>query len=76
MNSTQPRTSISFFLSPAMDKILSPPEELVGEEHPRKYRDFTWAEFLDFTQNHHRPDQETLELLAKIDAGAPVPASA
>eukprot|EP01018_Ginkgo_biloba_P000893 Gb_34188 [translate_table: standard] len=54
------RKSIAFFLNPCFDRIVRPPADLVDSEHPRKYHDFTWSMFLQYTQKHYRSDMNTL----------------
>ena len=60
MNRHEERGSIAFFFNPGLNLVLSPPAELVDESHPRAYRDFTWANFLYFTQSVHRSSVNTL----------------
>ncbi|KAL0709129.1 hypothetical protein Bca4012_016107 [Brassica carinata] len=61
VNSESERKSFAFFLCPKGDKVLKPPEELVGVISEREYPDFTWSMFLEFTQKHYRADMNTLE---------------
>lgn len=58
VNPYRARRSLTFFLNPSYEKIICPPPELLGGQ--RKYRDFTWSMFLEFTQKHYRSDTNTL----------------
>lgn len=61
VNREKARRSLVFFVCPREDKVVRPPEDLVSKEGTRKYPDFTWSEFLEFTQNHYRTDVATLQ---------------
>lgn len=63
VNSERERKTFAFFLCPKGDKVVKPPEELVGGvmSGEREYPDFTWSMFLEFTQKHYRADMNTLE---------------
>lgn len=60
MNSERERKTFAFFLCPKGDKVVKPPEEVVGGGE-REYPDFTWSMFLEFTQKHYRSDMNTLD---------------
>ncbi|KAL4567333.1 hypothetical protein LXL04_022915 [Taraxacum kok-saghyz] len=65
VNSYKPRLSLAFFVCPRGDKVLKPPQKLVEKDGGREYPDFKWEEFLYFTQNHYRVDEDTLEQFTK-----------
>ncbi|KAL0437933.1 UNVERIFIED_CONTAM: Gibberellin 20 oxidase 1-D [Sesamum latifolium] len=65
VNKWKERVSLVFFLCPREDKIIVPPENLVSSEKGREYPDFTWSEFLGFTQKHYRVDLATLQNFTK-----------
>lgn len=45
-NSAMARTSVATFIMPAMDTLVGPAEELVGEDNPPRYRAVTFREFM------------------------------
>ena len=55
------RISLTFFLNPKEDKAVKPPEELISAEEPRKYPEFTWFDFLDYTFKHYKVDAATFQ---------------
>ncbi|WVZ61903.1 hypothetical protein U9M48_011711 [Paspalum notatum var. saurae] len=58
------RTSLSFFLNPPLDRAVRPPDALLaaaGGGRPRAYPDFTWREYLRFTQTCYRSDAVTMD---------------
>ncbi|OAY66635.1 gibberellin 20 oxidase 2-like [Ananas comosus] len=59
VNRQQERRSLAFFLCPQEDRVVRPPSGNLGA--PRLYPDFTWAEFLGFTQRQYRVDARTLQ---------------
>ncbi|KAI9078217.1 hypothetical protein K1719_039831 [Acacia pycnantha] len=64
VNSVMTRKSLAFFLNPKSDKVVSAPSKIVNQQSPRMYPDFTWPEFLEFTQKHYRSDTNTLEVFS------------
>lgn len=65
VNMQRERLSLAFFLCPKEDKVVRPPQDLVGRDGLRKYPDFTWSALLEFTQKHYRADIRTLQSFAK-----------
>ncbi|KAK8692197.1 hypothetical protein V6N13_075672 [Hibiscus sabdariffa] len=63
VNSSRARRSVAFFVCPREDKVVRPPQELVQGE--RAYPDFTWSDFLHFTQFYYRADVHTLHNFSK-----------
>ncbi|XP_072965524.1 gibberellin 20 oxidase 2-like [Typha angustifolia] len=63
VNRHRERRSLAFFLCPKADRVVRPPPGNLGG--PRLYPDFTWADFMDFTQRHYRADMRTLHAFTK-----------
>lgn len=61
VNSERERRSLAFFLCPQMAKVVKPPTELLEVSGQRRYPNFTWSMFLEFTQKHYRSDKNTLQ---------------
>ncbi|TVU41639.1 hypothetical protein EJB05_15174, partial [Eragrostis curvula] len=65
-------SSLTFFLNPQLDRVVRPPPALLAADpdRPRAFPDFTWREFLEFTQKRYRSNENTLEaFVAWIKAG-------
>ncbi|GMI82952.1 gibberellin 20-oxidase 3, ARABIDOPSIS THALIANA GIBBERELLIN 20-OXIDASE 3 [Hibiscus trionum] len=63
VNSERARASVAFFVCPRKDKVVKPPQDLV--RGGRAYPDFTWSDFLRFTQLYYRADVHTLHNFTK-----------
>ncbi|KAJ1287898.1 hypothetical protein BS78_02G045800, partial [Paspalum vaginatum] len=63
------RTSLAFFLNPPLDRAVRPPAALLADGRPRAYPDFTWREFLHFTQTRYRSDAVTMDAFVSWIAG-------
>lgn len=73
MNRYKERKSLTFFMCPRGDKVVRPPQDLVLAVGTRKYPDFTWSQFLDFTQKNYRVDEFTLQHFSNwISASKPL----
>ncbi|XP_066398625.1 gibberellin 20 oxidase 3-like [Miscanthus floridulus] len=59
------RRSLAFFLNPPLERVVRPPDALLLQlekgRRPRAFPDFTWREFLEFTQKHYRSDASTMD---------------
>nr|UXL73238.1 2-oxoglutarate-dependent dioxygenase GA 20-oxidase [Jasminum sambac] len=64
VNEERVRRSLVYFVSPKEDKVLRPPQDLLGST-TRKYPDFKWSDLLEFTQIHYRADATTLQNFAQ-----------
>jgi len=62
VNEIKERKSMAFFMNPREDRVVKPPVEI---DEPRKYPDFTWSDFVDFTQKHYRANENTLDNFTK-----------
>ncbi|KAK1555702.1 hypothetical protein Q3G72_030202 [Acer saccharum] len=65
VNRYKERRSLAFFVCPREDKVVRPPSDLLGTQSTRMYPDFTWSDLLQFTQNHYRADDATLQNFTK-----------
>ncbi|XVE77014.1 hypothetical protein DITRI_Ditri13aG0027900 [Diplodiscus trichospermus] len=65
VNSQTVRRSLAFFLSPRMDKTVTPQAGLVNPKNPRMYPDFTWKTLHEFSQKIYRIDMNTLDAFCK-----------
>ncbi|GLT64269.1 hypothetical protein SLA2020_367730 [Shorea laevis] len=46
-NDCLPRVSLAMFYSPNDETVIGPIEDLIDEEHPRMYRNYTYKEFME-----------------------------
>jgi isopenicillin N synthase-like dioxygenase len=77
VNQRQERRSLAFFLCPRADRVVRPPPTMAAAAafSPRRYPDFTWADFMRFTQRHYRADTRTLDAFTQW-LSPPTPAQA
>lgn len=60
LNDQVPRLSLVFFYAPSLDAVISAPPELVQADRKRRYKSFTWGEYLDYLkrQNYEKGKNE------------------
>lgn len=46
-NNVHPRVSMAMFYGPNTDTIIGPIKDLIDEEHPSRYRNYRFSEFLE-----------------------------
>lgn len=61
VNEVQDRISLTYFLNPRDDKVVKSPQELISNEEPRKYPDFAWNDYKNYTFKNYRSDHATFE---------------
>jgi gibberellin 20-oxidase len=60
LNDKVPRLSLAFFYAPSLDTLISAPDALVQADRRRRYKNFTWGEYLDYLkqQNYEKGKNE------------------
>lgn len=53
LNDQVPRVSLVFFYAPPFDTVIRAPEAIVQADGKRRYRNFTWGEFLEFLKKQN-----------------------
>ncbi|CAK7357487.1 unnamed protein product [Dovyalis caffra] len=61
VNSETERLSIASYCYPSNDTHMGPPKELINDDHPAIYRDFTYEEFYTTMWKQRRPDATRLD---------------
>ncbi|KAL6012514.1 hypothetical protein ACLOJK_003003 [Asimina triloba] len=64
VNSERERFSIPFFFNPGPDVIVRPLEELIDEQNPPKFREYSWGDFFrsKANSNFKKLDVENVEV--------------
>ncbi|KAG9441785.1 hypothetical protein H6P81_017639 [Aristolochia fimbriata] len=73
VSSNVPRLTLAYFLSPEMEKKVTPPPELVDDENPRLYPDYKWSQLLEFTQKVYKVDTDTIHVFSRWLTGSATP---
>lgn len=69
MSCDKERISIATFRYPSNDTIIEPAKELIDNDHPAVYKNFTYQEFRDEIQRAMCPDDARLNVF-KVSAVA------
>ena len=53
LNDRVPRQSLVFFYAPALDVAIAAPDAIVRADGGRRYKSFTWGEYLGYLKQHN-----------------------
>lgn len=61
LNDKVPRLSLVFFYAPPYETKIAAPDAIVGKDGRRRFRSFTWGEYLEFlkTQKFEKDKNQT-----------------